>query len=508
MKKFLSEWWVYLLIIAALAFLLWPLLRPGFFVSDDGEWMIIRLSAFFQSLRQGQFPVRFLGRLNQSYGYPVANFLYPGFMYLGSLIRAAGFSFVDTVKIVIALSVVGSALTVFLWLRTRFDRLPAAVGAVAFILAPYIIFDIYRRGSVGEVLALFPAVVGFYSLSTGRRWLFSLAVGFLILSHNTLAMLFVGVYILYMSIHRKNEFLLPLTIGIGIAGFFWLPAFFERRFVIFDNTVISDPGRFFVTAENIGLLGVANLLIALSLLMRPRKKWDRTNIFFLTIFIVAIILATPLSSVIWSWRVLARLIQFPYRWLAVSTVAAPWMFASVLTEVPKGIRFAMTALSLVILLIFAIPMLQKIQYIAYPEGYYTTNEATTTVADEYMPRWVIKKPERRPAAKIEFVLGKGKIYMNGTGTQRINATVEAAENSIVQINTIYYPGWGAALDGVPATINYRNPYGVMRIAVPSGRHKILAEFRETPARLLADVVSIVSLAALGILTPRWKTKKT
>ncbi|MBI5019227.1 hypothetical protein HZB58_03065 [Candidatus Gottesmanbacteria bacterium] len=69
--------WPVLLIGIALFAVLYPLMRPGFFVSDDGEWMIIRLSAFYQSLADGQFPVRYLGRLNNSYGYPVANFLYP-----------------------------------------------------------------------------------------------------------------------------------------------------------------------------------------------------------------------------------------------------------------------------------------------------------------------------------------------------------------------------------------------------------------------------------------------
>mgnify|MGYP001558299250 FL=1 len=70
---------LFLLLILTIPVIL-PLLHGGFFQSDDGEWMVIRFSAFHQALRDGQFPVRWLGRLNQEYGYPVANFLYPGFM--------------------------------------------------------------------------------------------------------------------------------------------------------------------------------------------------------------------------------------------------------------------------------------------------------------------------------------------------------------------------------------------------------------------------------------------
>src|SRR3989344_6737896 len=89
-----------ILIIIFSLLVLWPIFHKGFFVSDDGEWMVIRLSAFYQSLRDGQFPTRFLDRLNSGYGYPVSNFLYPGFLYVGSILHVMGFSFVDSVKLI------------------------------------------------------------------------------------------------------------------------------------------------------------------------------------------------------------------------------------------------------------------------------------------------------------------------------------------------------------------------------------------------------------------------
>ena len=87
---------VVILLVTLVFPLILPLLSKGFFVSDDGEWMVIRFSAFYEALRSGQFPVRFLMRLNQGYGYPVSDFLYPGFMYLGVPLHVIGFSFVDT----------------------------------------------------------------------------------------------------------------------------------------------------------------------------------------------------------------------------------------------------------------------------------------------------------------------------------------------------------------------------------------------------------------------------
>src|SRR5260221_206715 len=104
----------HIIFIAIIIFLsipvLLPLFKSGFFQSDDGEWMIIRFSAFHQALREGQFPVRFLERLDFEYGYPVANFLYPGFMYLSEIPKLLGFGFVDTIKISFGIALVESAI--------------------------------------------------------------------------------------------------------------------------------------------------------------------------------------------------------------------------------------------------------------------------------------------------------------------------------------------------------------------------------------------------------------
>lgn len=110
------------LIILSLPIIM-PLFRSGFFASDDGEWMIIRFSAFHQALADGQFPVRWLDRLNHEYGYPVANFLYPGFMYLAEIPKILSFGFVDSIKIILGLSIVGSAIFIYLWLQRKFTNL-------------------------------------------------------------------------------------------------------------------------------------------------------------------------------------------------------------------------------------------------------------------------------------------------------------------------------------------------------------------------------------------------
>lgn len=489
-EKILSQMWWILGILLSAILILWPLGRPGFFISDDGEWMIIRLSAFYQSWREGQFPVRFLGRLNYSYGYPVANFLYPGFLYLGSLIHLLGFSFSDSIKIILGGSVLAAALFIFKWLRLFFSSLASFGGVLGFLFAPYLVFDLYKRGSVGEILALAAAASGMYSIGANRRWLLPLSVGLLLISHNSLALLFLVVFIFYIWAERRGNFWVPLLIGIGSATFFWFPALFERRLVIFDSLTISRPSDHFFTGNKLVLAGVVNMAVLFLLLFRKKLFKGRCLGFFLFISALSTLLATSLSLPLWSNQLLVKLLQFPYRTLAVALIVNAWLIAALINYTAARGQIKLLFLFLVLWIVPLSPVLREVKTVVRPESYYTTNEATTTVADEYLPNWVADKPQSRANQKIEFISGKGKISYKIASSQRLEATVEAKAASVIQINTIYYPGWGVVVDGYPAVIDYLSSGGLMRISLPAGSHSLISEFHETLPRFLADLVSL------------------
>lgn len=178
------------------------IIHAGFFVSDDGHWMIIRLSSFYEALVSGQFPVRFLPRLNQGIGYPVADFLYPLFLYLGSFLHLVKIPFVLDVKILLIGSMVASALGTYIWLKQLYKPLSAFVGAIVFVYAPYHLYDLYSRGSVGEILSL--GILPFVLWSVEKKQMFfaSILFALLILAHNTLALFFLPVVILYACIRK------------------------------------------------------------------------------------------------------------------------------------------------------------------------------------------------------------------------------------------------------------------------------------------------------------------
>ena len=474
-----------LLILLVLIPVIIPLLQRGFIATDDGDWMIIRFSAFHQEFIRGQIPVRWLGRLNHSYGYPVATFLYPGFMYAAEIPKLLGLGYIASVKAIIIGSIIFGALFVYRWLRIRFPSFPSFAGAVVYAYHPYLLYDIYIRGSVGEVLALGILPFAFWTIETNRVALYAFSVAALILSHNTMALLFFPILILYqLSRGKRNRgaAMKATLLGVGIAAFFWIPALSEVRHTAFSTKVLSDWEGYLTESWVAIQSGIVVLLIISGSLIfgvvRKRKPFlhylhKNTALFiFLATFCTGVILALPISRPLWNVFPLGRFVQFPFRFLSYTVVSLPYITGAVyqMTEKRFSKRWAAALLLPFILIGFYYFAILNIKKKDVPDEFYSTNEATTTVQDEYMPVWAREKPQSRAEKPIVRIDGE-----------------------TVQINTIYWPGFHVFVDGVEQQIGYQNPQGLMRIRTTASIEKVRVIFRETPGRLAADTVSLVSL---------------
>lgn len=473
-----------------------PLFHKGFFVTDDGEWMVIRFSAFHQAFRDGQLPVRFLGRLNQEYGYPVSNFLYPGFMYLGEFIHLLRFGFVDTIKIIFGLSLISSAVFTYLWLSKIFNKFPAFLGSLFFLYNPYHLFDVYRRGSLGEILAIGIIPIIFWSIESQRPILLALGIGFLIISHNTLALLFLPLILLYIYL-TYFKYIKFTVLGIGLAAFFWLPAIYDLQFTIFSRVKISNWENYF---SGINLIGIANIIVFLiiGIVLFTSKNLHRKPVFFFIITYLSIFFSLPLSSGLWKFLPVS-FIQFPFRVLSLGIIGFSFLTAFLLNRFSTKIQLSLGLLLTFILLFYSSQYILKNEYFDKGEGYYATNMATTTVQDEYMPLWVKQKPLQRPGKKVEIIKGQATILDIVSNNKKISFSADVTKDALIQVNTIYWPGWVAFVDGKNAAISYNNPGGVMQFSMPSGKHLVGVAFSETPIRIFGDFVTILSLLILILI---------
>src|SRR3989344_9189233 len=238
---------IYLIVIFSFI-ALWPFFKKGYFETHDGDWMIIRLSAFHQTLTAGQFPVRFVDRLNNNFGYPVFNFLYPLPFYFAEIPKLLGFNFQESIRIVTVTATLGSTLAMYWALSQKFRKDASLVGALVYLFIPYRFVDIYVRGSFGENVAFLfiPLILGsIFKVTKGNKLFLPILTFFvagLILSHNVMAMIFVPTLFLVGMVVSKAEKLKiagAFFVGFLISIFFWFPALNDLRFVKFSEIQIS-----------------------------------------------------------------------------------------------------------------------------------------------------------------------------------------------------------------------------------------------------------------------------
>ena len=484
------------------------LIHPGFPVTDDGGWMVIRFSAFFQTLRGGEFPVRFLMRLNNGYGYPVSDFLYPLFMYLSTAIHLVGINFANTIKTLLIFCVLASSLFTFLWLRKIFDNFSSLIGSMLYTFFPYHLFDIYQRGSVGEVLSL--SILPFVLWQMERRSLLwtSIGLSFLIMAHNTLAVLFMflilpyallEVYIAKDKVRALSFYCLSLLLGFGLSAFFWLPALSDLQYTVFAKTQISNIDNYFA---GFGLIGVAALFvifatILLILLRRIEVKKHRLTIIMLFIAIISIFLGSQPSAFLWKFLP-STFVQFPFRFLSLTIPSVAFLAACIVSILAKKIKIALGLIVILLVIISASIYLLPKNYQNFPDSFYSTNQDTTTVKNEYMPSWVKEIPQVMATVKVRNLSGQETInLLQSTPSKTVFSVVLPMERAI-QVNTIYFPGWYAYVNGRRVEIVYNNPRGLINLRLDKGVNNVEVVFKETPVRLFSDLVSIIGFA--GLLT--------
>ena len=247
-KKFQDNLILFLIGFFVILVVVFPLLQKDFPRTHDANLYMTWLYEFDQGFREGNLLPRWSGNLWFSYGAPVFNFTQPLFYYLGEGFHLLGFSLINSVKVVIILSVIFSFIFMFWLARELWGKWPALVLATIYIYLPYRIGLIYIRGDFSEYLAIawFPLVLfSFYKfLKTDKLGYFllsSFSIALLFLSHNIQTLFFLPVLIIYLLIfYWKNikkilKSALAIIYGALLTGFFWLPAFFEKKYLSLER---------------------------------------------------------------------------------------------------------------------------------------------------------------------------------------------------------------------------------------------------------------------------------
>lgn len=516
---------------------LFDLLHPGLPVTHDGQDHVARIANFYQNLTDGVLVPRWAPNLNWGYGHPILMFLYPVSSYTASFFHFLGFSFVDSLKLLFAVSFIASGLTMYLWMKEQVSREAGFVAALLYLYAPYRFVDLYVRGAIGEHVAfIFPPLVLYFLLKLAKHqsqrslFLGSLSFAGLILSHNAISLIFLPIiflYTLFLSFQTKsrNSFAffasLLILLGFGLAAFFWVPAFFEGKYTLRDIVSkgayfsnFQDIGRFFYSEWSYGGTGVFSVqigivqwfvvflsAISLPFLWKRDKKTGVVVVGLLLAFCIGLFLMVPISDFLWKTLTLLQNFQFPWRFLSLTVFVAAVLGGFLTVLIPKRFMTITVGGLVFLLLVSSKSHWHAKDYIVRDESFYTGIYNGTTDTGESAPIWSVRFMEKRAAAPREVVQGSATITNEKRSSIVHEYKIVADSKARVRENTLYFPGWQVYVDGVSVPLEFQDPRhrGLMTFFVEKGPRDVSVRFSETRLRFVADIVSVVSFIALFVM---------
>jgi len=349
------------------------------------------------------------------------------------------------------------------------------------------------------------------------------------------------------SLRRLGAVGLALLGGMALAAAVWLPALTETHFTRYSEAIASSDvhySHFFGTVlawPETALAGVANpplpltvgagqlllgclvLALVLTRLISKRPGGQPVGVAWVSVALSltglgAVYLATPLSS--WAWRssALLRNFQFPFRWLDVAALllalSAGWLVKQDTSR--TWWRAGLIGLGALIFAANALPYVCATRWQSAPEQptLAQATEAQTqrgiyglTSWGEYLPATVPEPPAEPPfpgadqGATLDQKLVReglpaGSVLAASGGPTRAELRVSLPEATTLAFYTYYFPGWKASVDGAPIAVG-ADDVGRLTFVVPPGKHTVAVTWGKTPARVAADVVTLLAALALG-----------
>lgn len=516
LKKPSLVWLGVMLLIGMFVSISW--LHPGIPETDDANLMILRATGFHESFMDGHVPVRWIQRLNENYGYPVTNFLYPLPFYIAEIFQILGFTNVVSIKLLFIFATITAGIGMFLVLKQKYSSLIASIGGFVFISSPYFLSDLYSRGSLGEVVALAIAPFVFLSLkkwlkkTTIFNWLVTaLLWSLLIPAHNSLALLFSLVFFVYILVQARWNFSTKLARAAGLtvlvsllSVWFWFPALYDLQFTRSAQVQISEISSHLINLPGgiIGLLGPLTFSIIIASFWR--KVFNKETVFWLSIIGLILLLQDNHTALMWKVLALDKVIQFPFRFLSIVTFATPLLLAKLLSELKnKKSLYVITTLIVVgIAVVQTVIAQQQIKFLDLQSEYFLTNFDSTTNQKEFTPIQVHQDPQTYATSPFEVQGVSDKFQVNEFETSTQETYVQLLLDAPVEVifNTHYFPGWQVFVDDQLQSIT-TDEYGRILVSVSNDQAQnrvknVKLIWNETPIRQASNLISLVVLFAV------------
>jgi hypothetical protein len=434
-----------------------------------------------------------------------------------------------------------AGFSAYLLLRRLVSRRAALLGAVFYAVNPDALLMTYIRSDFAEQLAcaffpllllvalcLFeflddpppiPRTIAAFALLYAAAWLSNAPAG--VIASYALALLLAWAAVTHRSwlIVFRGGF--ALTLGLGLAAFYILPAAYEQRWVNIGqalSTGLSPAQNFLFTATEdvehtwfnwiasicavcvIVLLGLSALLSRRFASTETAPKQNRSA-FVALLLVGGAATALMLRWTVPFWNLLPKLrfVQFPWRWMSIVTLVSACFLAAVVER-----RRGWMAIAVVFTL--TIPL----AWFFVRNTWWDQDEMPTMAAaitsgtgfdgtDEYDPLGDdhMDLPPTAPLTKVlpadsaDTVVPQARVQvLNWTAEER-NLRVDSPAPARIALRLLNYPAWKVQINGRPQEPERLDDVNVMVVPVEAGTSEIQIKFGRTTDRKIGDAISLL-----------------
>ncbi len=542
------------------------LLKPGYYNMHDDMQMVRQLE-LEKCIEDGQIPCRWSPDLGYEYGYPLFNF-YPPLPYIvGQTFRTLGFSFMWSVKLTAVVQTIATSISMYLLASYLFGPTAGIISALFYSYAPYHAVNIYVRGAMNEAWAsvFFPLIFLFIKKIVDKKYsdwtviFLSLSIFGLMLSHNPMLFVFVlfsvpwTIFCLWQK-HKYFKLILKQTntfinliksalIALALAAFYTLPVIFESSltkietmfqgyynyevhfvglYQLFISNFWGDGASVWGTEDGMpfmtGYLHWAIPLLALVLIIYSKIKNTKTtksvvkkintNLFIIFLAIFASFLCHPRSIFIWKLLSPIQKIQFPWRFLNLSSFFFSLSAGLSLHYILGKLKFKKYIFLFYVSIIGTLIYINLNYFKPITSGPLTdeqkfsglawSNQTTSGIYD-YLPNTA----RIAPLSKADFVVDNispptsAEIYGAKKGTDWLFFNANVSSPSTIIIAQLYFPNFKIYDFGKPVDFQIEPEFGRMVLDLPVGNHQIYIKLRNTPVRNISNLISLLSWTSLS-----------
>jgi hypothetical protein len=429
-------------------------------------------------------------------------------------------------------------------LRQKYKALPALLGSLVYLLAPYRMVDVYVRGAFGETISfIFPALIlmGYYRKST--VWL-TLGWAGLFLTHPLASAAFTAFFLGYSllviqgqeKVAELKRHGIAFVLAFAIASFNLLPTLALTKYTYYTPADsgpltqfptlsqlfyspwgygISIPGPHDTMSFELGAVQWVIILFAtiywFYLRLRKHRKLPELG-YIVTTTWISIFFMLDWSIPIYKLFHLTSIIDLPWRLLLCPVFAASVLTPILINKLHEWWIWTIAGGIIVVMGIFIIPMIQvPPRYWQKPLSFFAFE--TGDSYGEYAPRWRATRSSSPFWLRAEPIVGTAtiKTEANRSNWQSFLATTNGG--ATIRINTSYFPGWEALIDQKVVEIDTRqnsesknsicyvttltkihiDDSGLIACHIPQGEHSLAIKYVAPPVQRAGLLISLLGI---------------